>query len=167
MKLSNRNVAIYSFFIWSIFSVCFLSSCKKEDKKDLQPPEIKASAVINGAFTSLPDTDLKITFEDGNILNKITLTRIGGLRIVLTLPGTARTSFDLLQGSAIPNARLVDQLNRNFICKNGKAVISDYFNRDGVYRISGSFEFDAEYPINDTTKIELKVRNGGFVNVEN
>jgi hypothetical protein len=165
--LSTQKIPFYSFLFLSIFFLSILSSCDKEGKKVIAPPEVKASAVINGAFTTLTDTDLEISFQDGQVINRITLSRLGGLRIVLTLPGTTKTSFVLLQGNAIPNARLIDQLNRNYVCKNGKATISDYYNRDGLYRISGTFEFDGEYTINDTTKIELKVRNGGFVNVEN
>jgi len=167
MMLSTQKIPFYSFLFLSIFFLSILSSCDKEGKKETETPELKASAVINGAFTTLTDTDLEISFQNSQVINKVTLSRLGGLRIVLTLPGTTKTSFELLQGNAIPNARLIDSQNRNYVCKNGKATISDYYNRDGLYRISGTFEFDGEYTINDTTKVELKVRNGGFVNVEN
>lgn len=163
-----KGMVIKPAAILLIFS-CILIACAKENKKnDLVPPEIKASAIINGQFTSLTNTDVKIIFEDGQVINRITLTRLGGIRIVLQLPGTAKGSFELLPGvNMIPGASLTDQFNRVYQCVEGRASISNYYTRDGFYELSGTFEFLGEFQVSDTTSFEVSVKEGGFVNVNN
>jgi len=162
------KVNFLAIFIVAVLPQSFISCGKEKEKESDVPPPLKASAIVNGAFTSLPETDLKVTFQDGQVVNRVTLTRFGGIKITLRIPGTSRGNFDLLQGgSAIPGATLTDQQQRNYITRSGRVNVSDYYNRDGLYRISGAFEFRGELFINDSTTFEVNVTQGGFVNVDN
>jgi hypothetical protein len=164
-KLLTINLIVFLSLV--VISSTF-TSCGKEESSTEQPATVNASAVINGSFTSLPETKLEIILQDGQVINRVTLTRFAGTRIVLRIPGTSRATYELNPGlNAIPGATLSDPQQRNYVTRSGRVTVSDYFNRDGFFSISGAFEFRGELYINDSTTFEVNVTNGGFVNVNN
>jgi hypothetical protein len=170
-RLSVRTRFIY-FLFSSVAVILFIATgCKKEETPEENPQDIvKASAIINGAFTTFTRSFYTVTPTGSDLINTITFTRSDNTRIRLTFKGTEPGEQIISNTDTLIGAKYIDASNRQYIADSGKIVISDFFIRDGLFQVSGGFEFNSylQQIVGDTTIIlKANLRSGGFVDISN
>jgi hypothetical protein len=170
-RLSFRTLFIISLFACVSASLFISSGCKKEKAPEETPQDlVKASAIINGAFTTFTRSFYTVTPSGSNFINTITFTRSDNTRIRLIFRGTELGEQIISPSDSSVGAKYIDASNRQYIADSGKIVITDFFIRDGLFQVSGGFEFNSylQQIVGDTTIIlKANLRSGGFVDISN
>jgi hypothetical protein len=175
-EMNNSRLSFRFFFISFLFacvsaSLFISSGCKKEETPEENPQDkVKASAIINGAFTTFTRSFYTVTPSGSNLINTITFTRSDNTRIRLIFKGTELGEQIISPLDTLVGAKYIDASNRQYIADSGKIVITDFFVRDGLFQVSGGFEFNSylQQIVGDTTIIlKANLRSGGFVDINN
>lgn len=141
-------------------------SCNN-DESTFEPPPLRATARINGGFTTFTATELRVFLVNNFLRNKVILSRDNGFKIEIDFWGNSKGIYGPFLTDTLPRARFFDGTGRIYEATTGFVNISNYRSTEGQYNLSGTFEFEAEYELNDTTIIPLIVKDGGFANVKN
>lgn len=153
-------------FIGFIAFIIIFASCNTDDTTYEAPP-LRATARINGSFTTLTATELQVFLVNNFLRNRVVLSRDNGFKIEIDFWGNSKGLYGPFMTDTLPRARFFDGSGRVYKATTGYVNISNYRSSEGKFDLSGTFEFDAEFELNDTTMIPLTVRDGGFANVKN
>jgi hypothetical protein len=146
-----------------------LASCKKDktEEKTAPPVEIKGSFLLNGAYTTFTRYSYYITgTEDLN--NYLVLFRSDNSSITMRFPGTEEGVHDLGVGDSLISLQYKDAGSRLYTADSGRIMVSDYAIKEGVFTISGGFEFHAkrlEQPGDTVFYSHVRGYEGGFIEI--
>ena len=167
MKIAWFNRISFSVFFF-LLCLALLSACKEKDP--IVPPEVvKASATVNDSYyTFLASTFIVTEDAQDRLINTLTFARSNNSRIILRFPGTEEGTFTSLSDTSVV-CSYVDPSERVYQSDTGTIVISTFMRRDGLFTVSGGFEFIGYFPnlIDPTNPMRVEVKNGGFVNITN
>lgn len=168
----NYRQLIKGLFVLPLFTL-FLASCdkKEEESEEENRPANYGSVVINDSYSAFPNYEFSIRLlPNKSFSNTITLSRPNKEQVRLTFPGSERGSHKITPGDSSVVIAYQDAAGRPFRADTGKIHIYSYSIRDGVFKVSGGFEFNARYRlVNADTSywVYAKGRNGSFVNLTN
>jgi hypothetical protein len=141
-------------------------SCNEKDAP-FEPPPLRGTARINGSFTTFTATELRVFLVNNFLRNKVILSRDNGFKIEIDFWGNSKGIYGPFLNDTLPRARFFDGSGRIYEATTGFVNISNYRSSEGEYDLSGTFEFNAEFELNDTTILPVVIRDGGFANVKN
>ena len=166
-KLSG--ITVFSVSLLVLTGFLSLSSCKKDstDEEKETPVVIKGSVIINGAYTTFSRSSLYITGVQ-ELNNYMILSRTDNSQITLRFPGTEEMTHEISAGDSLVTIQYKDAGQRIFNADSGRIQVADYSIKDGVFTISGGFEFHAarfEQLGDSTFTIHVRALEGGFVDI--
>jgi len=168
MTLNSNYFKFTSLLVFVVlFIFVALSGCKKEEV-DEEPIQVYGSASVNGSFNTFTRADFYIIQEGNRLKNFITLSRTNNAKVRITFYGTEEGVREI--GTDSLKLEYVDASSRVFRSDSGKVMIDEYINRDGTFKVSGGFSFEAYYTeiLPETTLVvKTTVEDGAFVNITN
>ena len=171
MPYSRQLSGITLFFFTLLLCVGFLSlaSCKKDTTNEEEETaiEVKGSVIINGAYTTFSRSSLYITGVQ-ELNNYMILSRTDNSEIILRFPGTEEITHEISAGDSLVTIQYRDAGQRIFNADSGRIQVADYSIKDGVFTISGGFEFHAarfEQIGGSIFTIHVRGKEGGFVDI--
>ncbi len=165
-KLSGITLFSLSFLVFSGF--LSLASCKKDKSKtDEVPAKVIGSVLINGSYTTFSRYSYYITGVT-ELQNYLVLFRTDNSEITLRFPGTEEKIHELGNGDSTISIQYKDAGSRLFNADSGRIEISSYKITQGIFQISGGFEFHAkrlEQSGGISNYVHVRGYEGGFVDI--
>lgn len=166
---SFSRITLFVGFALLMTGALSLASCKKDKTEETTTPpiEIKGSFLLNGAYTTFTRYSYYITGTE-ELSNYLVLFRSDNSSITMRFPGTEEGVHDLGQGDSLVSLQYKDAGSRLFNADSGRIMVSDYSIKEGVFTISGGFEFHAKRleQAGDTTFYShIRGFEGGFIKI--
>jgi hypothetical protein len=168
-KLSG--ITLFAFALLISVGMLNLASCKKDDTKEEDTQNIqsiKGSVLLNGAFTTFSRSSYYITGTT-ELQNYLILFRTDNSQITLRFPGTEEGEHTLTGiNDSLISIEYKDAGQRLFKADSGRIQVADYKIKDGIFTISGGFEFHAsriEQLGDSTYTVHIRGYEGGFVDI--